>query len=1008
MPRLANIALLLLLAFIFERSYAAEAPNLGAPASPPAKLAIITSTKDFAAHADLLTATLSGTAGITLVERDQIDKLLREQELSLAQGRDALKIGRLLNAEGVLLLERQTEATNEFLSVRLLAVTPGVVAGEHRFALPLTQPTELAKSYLPYLERLLPKLRVKPGEAIGISVLNLRASLPTASAMTLEQELTSLLRLRLAREPAVFLLERQRLKELAEEKETFVQAEPFWNSAFTLDGIINRDAIERGTVSIHAKVIPPRGETINLEVRGKRDSLGLVVNDLVEKLLSALKRSVAPSNWQSEAEAEKFFQEALWAYRWGNNQQVMEAADASWSLGLQTRAVAAHRIVARSRIAISARGSPTEYIRGYAFRPPPLPEALLSLTEALEIFRESFAGFSAPTNASDIAWASLGADLLLVVANVLDPYFRRVEFRAGVEGDLHRLRETAREVGNLLIFLRPIHWQRDLNGLPSVFPTPPRMWNGTFSHVLLGTGCIWLETPTETIATFRKLWDPAIYPLIREDLMTGPVPKIGWTARDRVEAFSTWMRFLRDMSAPTNAQVRIDRLRLILIHSADPDELTSTARQLFDEAWAERYQIYRRRLDAPVPIILTNVIKKVGNWGAPPVTTFQNLAADWSIRFAEAQPDFIYLDWRELIVALTNKTARSIAFSPPRGNLRTEQARALIAEVETYQREKQDRWGYAGRYIDALRKSLPSSTADQPLTSPRLSPAVQPTDWKFSTSLRISRIWDLSKIELLPDRSFGYSVGYRQRSRHMSWNNDRLWFETQTYRKGGHTRPALVALAPLTMTAEIFEAPYEDFIGIYDPKRSLIVGDDQFIAGPGGLWHHNASKGWQKPSTELGGLPVAAFRGNVILSGSDAVLELNPRTEEVRILASTRRNPPASALDRIGMPGEAISVWPGDRLCAVLNGSVWMYDTNRSDWRAVLSVTNCGESPELQSGGAIYRQFGNCGPPFVGGWRPGSSFLEFFTCGQVSKIPFDTCVLFHPAAMARSCGRSRD
>src|SRR5204862_2750751 len=132
----------------------------------------------------------------------------------LAQGRDALKIGRLINAEGILLLERQAEATNEFLSVRLLAVRPGIIVGEHRFALPLNQPAEFAKSYLPYLERLLPKLLVKANEALGISVLNLRASLPAPSAVALEQELTSMLRLRLAREPTVFLLERRGLMEL--------------------------------------------------------------------------------------------------------------------------------------------------------------------------------------------------------------------------------------------------------------------------------------------------------------------------------------------------------------------------------------------------------------------------------------------------------------------------------------------------------------------------------------------------------------------------------------------------------------------------------------------------------------------------------------------------------------------------------------------------------------------------------------------------------------------------
>jgi len=96
-PKIAFAVLLILVA---GSSEAAEQTTL----------AILTGTKELRAHADVLTAAFSGVAGVTLLERDQIDKVLREQELSLAQVHDAVKIGRLINAKGILLLERETEA----------------------------------------------------------------------------------------------------------------------------------------------------------------------------------------------------------------------------------------------------------------------------------------------------------------------------------------------------------------------------------------------------------------------------------------------------------------------------------------------------------------------------------------------------------------------------------------------------------------------------------------------------------------------------------------------------------------------------------------------------------------------------------------------------------------------------------------------------------------------------------------------------------------------------------
>ena len=89
-----------------------------------------------AAVVDLLTVELSQQPKLQLLERDQIEKAYREQELSRAN-RDFLKLGQVLGADGLLILSPIMEGTNQFLQVRLVAVKPGAVIASLRSIWPV-------------------------------------------------------------------------------------------------------------------------------------------------------------------------------------------------------------------------------------------------------------------------------------------------------------------------------------------------------------------------------------------------------------------------------------------------------------------------------------------------------------------------------------------------------------------------------------------------------------------------------------------------------------------------------------------------------------------------------------------------------------------------------------------------------------------------------------------------------------------------------------------------------
>jgi len=78
-------------------------PALWVPAqsNQVARLALLAESPEAFAAVDILTAQLSSNDRVRLLERDDIEKVCREQGLSAAN-RDDLKLGRLLGADGLL------------------------------------------------------------------------------------------------------------------------------------------------------------------------------------------------------------------------------------------------------------------------------------------------------------------------------------------------------------------------------------------------------------------------------------------------------------------------------------------------------------------------------------------------------------------------------------------------------------------------------------------------------------------------------------------------------------------------------------------------------------------------------------------------------------------------------------------------------------------------------------------------------------------------------------------
>ena len=158
------------------------------------RLAILPDTATANASA-LLTAELSSKENLVLLERAEMEKILREQKLSvssLAQ-KDFLKVGQILGADGLLTLDLSKVGTNEFLSARLIAVKQGVVLDLMQARWPLEDAAQWPKIAAKHFAPFFLKLTVPPKDAVPISILNLRAAIASAESTRLERELTLLL-----------------------------------------------------------------------------------------------------------------------------------------------------------------------------------------------------------------------------------------------------------------------------------------------------------------------------------------------------------------------------------------------------------------------------------------------------------------------------------------------------------------------------------------------------------------------------------------------------------------------------------------------------------------------------------------------------------------------------------------------------------------------------------------------------------------------------------------------
>jgi len=615
------------------------AAQLSAQSNAPVRLALIAETGEAASASDVLTAQLSGNPKIQLLERNEIGKVYREQGLSAAN-RDDLKLGRILGADGLMLFDivRTPQATN--LTTRLIAIKPGVVLTDGSFPWPLKDTGQWSESVATYLNSFLPKLALLARDAIPLSVVNLRSAVPSSEAQETERQLKLLTIQRLSQERPFFVLERQRMQLLSEEKELKSDNSAFWDGSYLLEGVVDQNGYSRETITIDVRLTPPKGGApLQFEVSGSRTNYAEVINRLAAKVTELLKVNSPVKEWNAADEAEQYFDEAKWALKWGVFSEAQAAADSAWALGKHDMDCAMVEVQAyevppntggyqegeftnpRSTnevIQVAIEHAAPNRLWGLTWNEQnhngikvvqyvsvgrfPDPKSIDLAIHALQLYYDFSRTLPPSEPKADTAWYRLGIEALVTASQVLQHFNFVPESQKSATDKLADLRSMARSVAEWISQSPSAH---DSYFVGDRLVTHDELANSieenpNIFRCKVKWGCFWQERPEDGVALYRELLSSPVFCYIHQDfwLRNLQTPRLAaWNEDDRKRVPVVWKNFVRELDDSTNVLWELEGKALLLADADNEKKMAVAFTNFFNVIFENRDALVANKVD---------------------------------------------------------------------------------------------------------------------------------------------------------------------------------------------------------------------------------------------------------------------------------------------------------------------------------------------------------------------------------------------------------------------------
>lgn len=968
-------------------------------AAAPVKIAIFSTNPALAEETDLLTVELSGDARVGVLERAELNRILGEQALSAGQRTNYLALGRLLGADGLVILDLirpSFAADKNFVAARWVAVRPGAVLDAVLDPQPATNRMAWVKQNAQRTFYLLPKMALLEKEAIGISMLNLRGSLPGATAR--DRFLTTMLQTRLSRETNLLVMERQNMDRLQTEKFWGADESAFWNGGYTLEGTIDPDGKTPDSLTVELRLASTGKNALTVRSTRKKVEEAELINDLAVQVARGLGVASRPI-LNPRQEAAAYLEEARWALRWGLLSEAQSAANASWALGNRSPECSAVRIRSYASAAgdcyswgsggistlvdgkvvskITARSRPSFDMD---------VDRMTTATVALQLALDDFSSFARVGGTNHSEWLGAGSDALESGQRMLRWCFYSPTARKTFEGEIIAMRRQCRDLSERLLLCQT----QDFNAL-------------YFSLEGLGW---WHEGAEDALAVlegaigrpeFASARAVLVRPSYEDILLRNDTPLPDWSNPEGFHGVDLWKQFVEKLSAQPDPALQLEGALLRLSDDTsvgDVEKSLNQAREIMHRqavvlieenrlapTWKALSGLAMTRLER-VPY---DVSHRLGGIFYPShEAEFAKELSEWKGRQAEGYlrglaegTDFRPFDLMTL--------SRSGGMQRPQGEAVERQTALLDRYLERLAVWMKDAPAAqkgpmrlssnqvvmakrvlalnsgpapAPRPIEQRGNPLPPAVASSPLARfVRVQKPAATNQFQLTQDLRLHSFqtlgaelwlsytweagWDFDALYAAAKSGNGEAdkilrdISLRQQGLIPPDPNCDCEFLSQNRR---HFALARIdsATARITRIDVPEKTAAEGWGPGREPTSNFGVTENYAVALAGNRIRvlDRAAGRWTRSSHDAL-LPAAltSISGRFFLQNRDSILEYEPREDKLNVLASTRRNPPRSPLDSVDLNGAKMVAGPKNEIILLAAGQYYFLEG--ADWKKI-------------------------------------------------------------------------
>ncbi|HWI56944.1 MAG TPA: hypothetical protein VNZ22_06945, partial [Bacillota bacterium] len=494
-------------------------------------------------------------------------------------------------------------------------------------------------------------------------------------------------------------------------------------------------------------------------------------------------------------------------------------------------------------------------------------------------------------------WFDLGLEMLNRAGGLLEGFYQAAELRQGRQQQLAELRSRTRQLVAMLETNGPPN-----RGIGGCAPFNDAADDGclTLRRFKWADGGLWFEHPEEALRMHRQLmlpgWHPPHLPLV-----------IGWSWADRQRVPGLLKEFVQEVSAATNAEVRLEGLYLALLRA--PFDATGNLQRIENELLRTMWERRQELFSGPAgPSILTRtecaLRKKYGinvsRYSKEPFASFQqrlrkdylmNARAFYLATFTllfevgaeQTKIDFDELEARELLplfVAFEQRVKIQPAYASSLAEVRQSLAAALKIPVSQLAQTA---------LAQPLQTNQPStvspSTQEPPEGLPFLPWHLPPTHLQAGSVAEIQ------------------SVIYRR---------GKLWAQVRCSppnARWNEFQALFTAADPRSGQTDVIEFPSR--LGIPDPHPSLeissqpafeVTADSLFVSAQDRIHRYRfRERKWETLRVPLQrGATITEIASRLYLASDDSLLVLAPESNTIQIVASSRRRPATNPLDELG------------------------------------------------------------------------------------------------------------